>query len=212
MDLAPHWKSMLRGKKLLLFDFDGTVADTTPLHAAAFHRVLKPYGVEVDYSSIAGLTTLDAMHICLESAGLHLQSGQLAALVQEKQRIVRTMITGELKPNPGVDRFLSWAHPRFELSMVTSGSRATVELALRALRYQKLFEPLICGEDVCKGKPDPEGYLKALNSKAVLAAEALVFEDSSAGISAARRAKIECCDVSKSPGFLGCFLTERGSN
>ena len=56
------------GKKLMIFDFDGTVANTSPLHAEAFSQILTPLVNGVDYPSIAGLKTWDAIRQCLDSA------------------------------------------------------------------------------------------------------------------------------------------------
>lgn len=81
MKKAHNLEDALRGKRLLIFDFDGTVADTTHLHAAAFSEVLATLGIEVDYPSIAGLKTLDAMRQCLHGAGHVLDESALAALV-----------------------------------------------------------------------------------------------------------------------------------
>ena len=185
----------LHGKILLIFDFDGTVADTTPLHAAAFSQVLAPLGVMVDYSSIAGLKTLDAMRQCLNGAERTLDEAAIAALVTEKQQLGRQMIGQALRPLPGVDAFLLWARPRYKLAMVTSGSRGTVSLALEKLGYTGLFDPLICADDVQHAKPDPEGFLAVLKRTGVPAKQALVFEDSDAGLVAAASADIDCCDV-----------------
>jgi sugar-phosphatase len=185
----------LQGKCLLIFDFDGTVADTTPLHAAAFAEVLAPLGIEVDYSCIAGLKTLDAMRHCLHGAGRVLDESVLAALVTAKQQSVRNMISQTLQPLPGADAFLRWVRPRFRLAMVTSGSRCTVSLALGQLGYTGWFDPLICAEDVQKAKPDPEGFLAVIKRTGVSANQALIFEDSAAGFAAANSAEIDCCDV-----------------
>lgn len=185
----------LRGKRLLIFDFDGTVADTTPLHAAAFSEVLAPLGIAVDYSCIAGLKTLDAMRQCLNGAGHALDEAALAALVTAKQQCVRQMIGQALQPLPGVDAFLRWARPRYKLAMVTSGSRGTVSLALEKLGYTGWFDPLICADDVEKAKPAPEGFLMALQLAGVSASEALVFEDSEAGFQAAAQAGLGYVDV-----------------
>ena len=185
----------LRGKVLLIFDFDGTVADTTPLHAAAFSQVLAPMGVMVDYSSIAGLKTLDAMRQCLNGAGQALDEAAIAVLVTAKQQLVRQMIGQALQPLPGVAAFLHWARPRYKLAMVTSGSRGTVSLALEKLGYTDLFDPLICADDVQKAKPDPEGFLAVINWTGVPAKHAVVFEDSDAGLVAAASAGLDCCDV-----------------
>ena len=186
---------ILHSKRLLIFDFDGTVADTTPLHAAAFSQVLAPLGVAVNYSRIAGLKTLDAMRQCLNEVGRTLDEAALAKLVTAKQQCVRQMIGQALQPLPGVDAFLRWARPRYKLAMVTSGSRGTVSLALEKLGYTGWFNPMICAEDVEKAKPAPDGFLLALQLAGISAGDALVFEDSDAGLQAAAHAGLGYVDV-----------------
>lgn len=192
---AEALRKLLDGKRLLIFDFDGTVADTAPLHAAAFAEVLTPLAVAVDYPSIAGLKTVDAIRVCLRHAELELPDEQVAGLVMAKQQRVRQMIAQDLQPLPGVDGFLRWAKPRYRLAMVTSGSRGTVSLALEKLGYTCSFDPLICADDVAQAKPDPEGFLRALQITGVPAEGGLVFEDSDAGLQAARSALLDVIDV-----------------
>lgn len=186
---------LLQGKALLIFDFDGTVADTSPLHALAFAQVLAPLQVPVHYESIAGLRTADAMRMCASSAGVELAASQLEELVAAKQRLVRQMIARELRPLPGVDAFLRWARPRYRLSMATSGSRGTVELALNKLGYDRWFDPLVCAEDVPRAKPHPDLFLRVLALTGCPPQQALVFEDSEAGMASARAAGIHHIDV-----------------
>jgi HAD superfamily hydrolase (TIGR01509 family) len=185
----------LNGKRLLIFDFDGTVADTSPLHAAAFSQVLAPLGIAVDYPSIAGMKTLDAMLKCLLQAGRSLPHDEVTALAAAKQESVRKMIGQALLPLPGVDDFLRWAKPRYQLAMVTSGSRKTLSLGLEKLGYTDWFSPLICADDLSQAKPDPEGFVKALQLTGVPADEALVFEDSQAGFLAASAADLMWLDA-----------------
>jgi HAD superfamily hydrolase (TIGR01509 family) len=156
-------------------------------------------GIAVDYSRIAGLKTMDAMRQCLKGAGIVLDEDVLVALVTEKQQCVRQMIGQSLMPLPGVDAFLRWARPRFKLAMVTSGSFGTVNLALERLGYTGWFNPLICADDVVRAKPEPEGFLRALQLAGVSAAEALVYEDSEAGFQAAALAGL-CMGSSQSCG------------
>ena len=186
---------MFAGRRLLIFDFDGTIADTTPLHAAAFEQVLRPLGVAVDYHAIAGLRTSDAITQLLASAGVVRDAAALQALVAAKQSAVRTMIATSLQPLPGADRFLRRAREHRVMALVTSGSRGTVGLALEALGYTGWFLPVVCSEDVTRAKPDPEGFLRALALTGVPAGEAVVFEDSSAGMAAAMAASIDVIDV-----------------
>ena len=203
MTLLINVDELLQGRKLLIFDFDGTIADTTALHAAAFIEVLTPLGVDVDYRSIAGLKTLDAMKKCLDNAHYSLTEPEIFELVQLKQHSVRRMISRELHPLPAVDDFLRWVRSSCRLSMVTSGSRGTVNLSLEQLGYTGWFEPLICADDVHNAKPDPEGFLKVLHHTGISADQALVFEDSEAGFEAARNAGLAYIDVAQlhSKGF-----------
>jgi sugar-phosphatase len=187
----------LDGKRLLIFDFDGTLADTSPLHARAFVETLAPLGVPVDYPTLAGLKTRDAIEKALRAAGGATQDVDVGALVEDKQRRVRRLIEQELQPSPRIDAFLGWAQTRFRLAMVTSGSRGTINLALRKLQYENLFDPLICADDVERAKPAPEGFLKALRLAQCEAAAALIFEDSESGFAAARAAGVEFIDVGK---------------
>lgn len=135
--------SLFASKSALIFDFDGTIADTTLLHARAFEETLAPLGVAVDYPSIAGLKTQDAIVRCLHTDGRREVDFDLPALVAEKQRRARTLIAEELKPIPDVEAFLVRARSRFRMAVVTSGSRGTVTLALRKLGYQDWFDPLV---------------------------------------------------------------------
>jgi len=182
---------------LLIFDFDGTLADTTPLHAAAFADVLRPLRVPVDYHAIAGLRTIDAIRHLLASAQVECEDGEVEALVAAKQQAVRGMIRADLRPLPGVDGFLRRARGKWRMALVTSGSRRTVSLALEALGYTDWFAPVVCSEDVDAAKPDPEGFLRALALAASPAREAIVFEDSTAGIAAALAAGIDAIDVTR---------------
>jgi HAD superfamily hydrolase (TIGR01509 family) len=185
----------LQGKRALIFDFDGTVADTSPLHARAFEEVLAPMGISVDYPSIAGLNTADAFAKRLREARLPPTEVDMSALVTQKQRRVRELIATELTPIPEVENFLLWARSRFSLSLVTSGSRRTVATALQKLGYTDWFDPLICAEDVASAKPAPDGFIKALRLLGCSAEDALVFEDSEAGFQAAIAAGLQYVDV-----------------
>ncbi len=189
----------LAGKRLLIFDFDGTVADTSPLHAAAFADVLAPLGVVADYERVAGMRTREAVLVLARAAGVTLADAQVAELVAAKQAHVRRRVSTDLRPMPGVDRFLRAARGRLPMALATSGSRATVERALEALGYAGWFAPVLCAEDVRHAKPHPEIYSSVLALTGCAATDALVFEDSEAGLASARAAGIACVDVRPNP-------------
>jgi HAD superfamily hydrolase (TIGR01509 family) len=186
----------LRNKKILIFDFDGTLADTTPLHARAFEETLGPKGIRVDYSRLAGRKTAEAILLCYGESGLAPPDRTtLDSLINEKQSRVRALIQSELQPLSGVDEFLRWAKPRFKLAMVTSGSRGTVELALEKLGLKDVFCLSVFGDDLTHTKPNPEGFLRVLGLVKARANEALIFEDSEAGFTAAKAAGIDFLDA-----------------
>lgn len=195
---------LLQDRSLLIFDFDGTLADTSPLHALAFNQVLAPLGIRVNYPAIAGMKTRDALHLVARQKGVRLDPDRLEELTLAKQQRVRRLIEERLAPLPGVVEFLSWARPRYRLALYSSGSRGTVTLSLKKLGYSRWFDPLICADDVSAAKPDPEGYLKVLKLTGVAPGRALVFEDSDAGLRAAARAGIASVDVR--PPFDYSFL------
>lgn len=196
LTLSPALSKLLSGKQLLIFDFDGTIADTSPLHAQAFTETLAPFGIVVCYQHIAGLRTAEALLSCFDEAGLEPPTScELKTLVNEKQQRVRELIQTSLQPIPPMDAFLRWAHTRYQMALVTSGSRETVGLALNKLNYQSLFKTQIFAEDVRAGKPDPEGFNLALKTQSCKAGQALVFEDSKAGFQAATAAKLDFVDI-----------------
>lgn len=190
-----------KGKELLIFDFDGTIADTSSLHARAFARVLASKGIVVEYERIAGQRTMDALGVCFDRAGrARPKTLEMERLAAAKQSLVRDLISRELSPLPMMDEVLAWARSRYRMALVTSGSRGTVELALAKLGYADVFETSVFSEDVVLGKPSPDGFLLALKLCCVEPDRALVIEDSNAGFEAARRAGIDFWDVARRYG------------
>lgn len=187
--------TLLTSRELMIFDFDGTLADTTALHIAAFAEVLAPFAVAVDYASIAGRKTRDALQVRLASVGITLPEDKLDAIAGAKQQRVRALIQERLRPMPGVDRFLRWAALRSRLAIYSSGSRGTMQISLERLGYGGWFDPLLCAEDVTRAKPDPEGFLRVLALTSTPAPRAVVFEDADAGVMSARAAGVAVIDV-----------------
>lgn len=188
-------RSFIEKKKLLIFDFDGTIADTSSLHEKSFNLALSPWGIQVDYASIAGLRTLDAFDKVFSMSGLKATDHVMECLTLEKQANVRMLMRQSLQALPGVDWFLRSVRAEHPMAIYSSGSKETVNLALDILGYQEWFAPVICSDHVVKAKPNPEGYLKVLDITSVLARDALVFEDSDSGIKAALSAGIQVIDV-----------------
>jgi sugar-phosphatase len=188
-------EARLAGKRALIFDFDGTIADSSALHARAFGEVLGAEGLALDYARIAGRSTREAVVLAFALAGRAFDAALAARLVEAKQARARALIAQELGLLPGVRGFLDWARPRFALAICSSASHASLALALERLSLEGWFRPVVSADDVANAKPDPEGFLKTLALLGCPAAETLVFEDSAAGLAAAAGAGMDAVDV-----------------
>lgn len=188
---------MLKGKKLLIFDFDGTIADTFSAHERAFQKTFEPFNIKIRYNEIAGKKTFDAVHtICKD---LNLSKAELENLVLKKQSAFRNIIKTNIAPLPGVDSFLKWAknNTDFHLTIASSGSKKNVLYCLSQLNYLPFFEHIICGDEVKAGKPNPEIFLKVINLYNFSTSEALIFEDSQSGFEASIAAEIDYFDANQ---------------
>jgi beta-phosphoglucomutase len=198
---------LLTGKALLIFDLDGTLIDTTPIHARAFEETFAPLNVAVDYSTIAGMKTEDAVEKLLAGAGVASSPELVDGLTQEKRRRALALMDSA-EPIEGAADFVSRARSRYRVALCTSGSRRATERSLETVGLAGVFDPIVTGEDVSAGKPDPASYLEVLGRAGVEAGQALVFEDADLGAEAARRAGIAVVLVDSGWGSLNEALSE----
>ena len=187
--------SLLSRKRLLIFDFDGTLVDSSPLHARAFAEAFAPHGVTVDYPRIAGMTTENAVDRVAAEAGLGLDEPARTQLIGAKRQRGLELIEAELAAIDGAPDFVRAAAGRFRLALCTSGSRRSVEAALARVGLDGCFDPAITAEDVARGKPDPEAFLLTLDRAECAAEDALIFEDADSGIAAAAAAGVDAVRI-----------------
>lgn len=188
---------LLNNVKSLIFDFDGTIADTSKFHEVAFRKAFEPYKVSFDYKKIAGKKTSEAVIDCLKESNLSVNEKIVSSISDRKQSLVRSLIREDnsFGPMPGVNDFLNWARSRYKLSIASSGSRKTIDISLRKLGYSDLFDVIVCSEDVKYAKPSPEIFLKAIYLSNYSKADSLVLEDSCVGMEAAKLAGIAAIDT-----------------
>ncbi|HEX8400910.1 MAG TPA: HAD family phosphatase [Allosphingosinicella sp.] len=186
---------LLSRKRLLIFDLDGTLVDSSPLHARAFSEAFALEGIDVDYSEIAGMTTGAAVDRLVAQAGRVLDADKRGFLIADKRARALRLLETELLAIEGSVEFVQAAQSRFHLALCSSGSRPNVETALSRVGLAGLFEPTVTAEDVERSKPDPEGFLQALHHHGLPAEAALVFEDADSGLEAARLAGIDAIRI-----------------
>jgi len=190
--------------KAILFDFDGVLADTEPLHFRMFQQVLQeeriPLGEDEYYQKYVGFDDRDCFHAILAEHGRSIAPETIRRLVARKA--VKMLDHLKVTPvvYPGIVEFVKSSASRYRLAVVSGALRQEIELILQTAGMRTDFEHIASAEDVRNGKPDPEGYLHALRSlnrnAPVLAPECLVIEDTLFGIQAAHAAGMRCLAVS----------------
>lgn len=193
--MTKHILSMLRDKSLLIFDFDGTIANSSPVHARAYEQILQPLSVKYDYTSIAGLKTSDAISLILSQAKYNASAETVAKLSRDKQLAYAQLAPHHLTLFPDADWFLRWSYNRFRLAIATSGSRSSVSLSLDVLGISHFFETIVYSDDVQRAKPFPDLFTKVLSQTKTPPGQSLIFEDSKAGLEAAAASRVTAIHV-----------------
>jgi HAD superfamily hydrolase (TIGR01509 family) len=176
--------------RALLFDLDGTLAETDSLHLPTWVDVLRPYGIEVDEEYYKARISGRCNSKIVEDLLPDLSAEDRRDLAEAKEASFRKH-AGELEPLPGLLDFMEEAKDReFSLALVTNAPEENVEAILLALDLGVFFDELLLSDEVGLVKPDPAPYKAALERLGVGPDEALAFEDSTSGIASAVGASI----------------------
>ncbi len=176
--------------RALLFDLDGTLAETDSLHLPTWVDVLQPYGIEVDEGfykeRISGRSNSKIVEDLLPN--LSVEEGQRLAAAKEASFRERAH---ELEPLPGLINLMQDGKSRgLSLALVTNAPEDNVEAILLALELGEFFDEVVLSDEVGSVKPDPAPYKAALDKLGLFPEEALAFEDSTSGIASSVAAGI----------------------
>jgi beta-phosphoglucomutase len=172
----------------LLFDLDGTIADTDGLHYEAFRRLLADHGRAIDHDTYK-LRIMGQPNPAI-AAWLFPGADEAAhrAFADAKEALFRSLARA-MMPLPGLVTVLDWADRiGARRAVVTNAPRLNAEFVLDALGLRSRFDTLVIGEELPRSKPDPLPYATALERLGRAAGRAVAFEDSRSGIAAARAA------------------------
>ncbi|MEU8180718.1 HAD family phosphatase [Micromonospora sp. NPDC049047] len=170
-----------------LFDCDGTIVDSMPLHYLAWQRALQEWGCEFPedlFYAWGGRPTADIIVALNEQQGLAMP---VATVVERRESYYEELLP-QLAAVPEVVAHIHDAHRRVPFAVVSGSTRASVTASLGALGLLDRFDVLVCAEDYTRAKPDPEAFLLAAEHLGVPPGSCLVFEDTDLGIRAATAA------------------------
>jgi HAD superfamily hydrolase (TIGR01509 family) len=173
--------------KAYLFDCDGTVADSMPLHYVAWSRALSEWKCEFSedlFYEWGGMPITEIIATLNRKHGLNMPVEQVA---KQKEGFYFEILP-QLRAVPEVLEHIETSHGQIPFAVVSGSTRDSVTASLETLKILDRFETLVCAGDYRKSKPDPEGFLIAAERLGVAPEFCLVFEDTDMGIQAATAA------------------------
>ena len=178
-----------------IFDCDGTLADTMPLHFQAWKRVLAEHGMtfsEAFFYELGGRPTELIFELLRRDHGLVITDVRLAS---ERKEEYFVELIHQVKPIAAVVDVAQRWHGVVPLAVASGGLRRYVEMTLEVIGIRRLFDAVVCVEDYARAKPHPDPFLEAARRINVPAGACLVFEDSLLGVEAAAAAGMQCVFV-----------------
>lgn len=189
----------------IVFDFDGVIVDSEPLHYRAFLEVLKPLGVRFDYvryhKRYIGFDDRDGFRAMCDDQGVALDDDRLAELIAEKACAFQRIVGAGVPPFAGVVELIEEAAEAMPIAIASGALRSDVDAILAGLGGGGLaerFEAVVTAEDVRQSKPDPESYAMTVRRLGVTPGSALAIEDTPAGLISARAAGLRTLGVTNS--------------
>ena len=180
--------------KALIFDLDGTLADTMPVHYKACQIVCNKYGFDFPedfFYAEAGKPTLAVFELLMKKLGKDLDGSLLGI---EKEAVFLSLIH-EVKPLDLIAEIAIFNKGKVPMAIGSGGQRRSVNLTLEAIGLANYFDVIVSCDDVKKFKPNPETFIKAATQMNVAPKDCLVFEDGDLGIDAARDGGMMVVDV-----------------
>jgi HAD superfamily hydrolase (TIGR01509 family) len=189
----------------VIFDFNGVLIDDESLHFDLFREVLAEEGVRITerqyHDEFLGYDDWGCFTAALTWAGQEAGRGRVDELVARKAARYATRAESGLRVFPGAREAVAALADRGPVAICSGALRPEIEFALRLMGVRDRVAEIVSAEDTTRGKPDPEGYLRALDAlrssadPGLRAGECLVFEDSLAGLDAARSAGMRTVGV-----------------
>ncbi len=187
--------------RAIVFDFDGVIVDSEPLHWEAFRRVLGPLGFECDYATYldryVGFDDRDMITTWFGEQQRRLDPGQLDELVQHKAAVFVDVVGAGVRPFPGAVELIKHASAELPVAICSGALLSDIEVILHAVGdgLMERFQAIVTAEDVPRSKPDPACYRLSAERLGVGPGACVAIEDTAAGLRAAADAGLHTLGV-----------------
>jgi len=183
--------------KAVIFDMDGVIVDSEPMHIEAEKQTLLKYGVKITTEELRTYTGTTAEFEFNDLIRKYKLNTTANTLFNEKEDILFRLLEERTEPTKGViDLIKNLKQHGFKLGIATSGHRKLAHYYLDKLGIEPLFDTVVCAEDIARSKPDPEIFQKAAQRLDAEPTECIVIEDAKLGIEAAIKAGMKCIGYS----------------
>jgi beta-phosphoglucomutase len=185
--------------RAIVFDFDGVLADSEPLHLLAYQEVLSDLGVTLThaeyYAEYLGYDDVGVFTAIARAHGWEMDEAKLESLVKEKGRVFDSMLETTDVLYPGVEACIEGLAAEYPIGIASGALRPEIEAILSRARLERHFRFIVASGDTVRSKPAPDPYLRAAELHALAPAACLAIEDSHWGIVSAREAGLSCVGI-----------------
>ena len=183
--------------RALIFDMDGVIVDSNPLHRAAWTEYSRRYGIETSEAMQTRMYGRRNDEIVRDFLGSHLTDAEVLEHGAAKERVYRELMGPQLAESivPGLREFIA-RHPNIPKALATNAEPANVDFVLDGAGLRHFFAAVVDGHQVSKPKPHPEIYLRAADLLGISPEFCVVFEDSATGVRAGLAAGMRVIGVS----------------
>ncbi len=180
----------------VIWDMDGVIADTGPLHLSAWQETLGKRGVNFSAEDFRQSFGERNDTIIRKAMGKQIAPGEIEAIAREKEEIFRSRARQRIKPLPGaVELIQSLNIEGVKMAIASSTTIENIRLVTEELGIANCFQAIVNGHEVTEGKPSPQVFLLAAQKLGVEPGNCLVIEDAVAGVAAAKKAGMHCLAV-----------------
>jgi beta-phosphoglucomutase len=196
----------------VIFDFDGVIVDSEPMHYRAFQEVLNPEGISFTWKEYCdvyiGYDDRDAFKAAFTGHGIMKTARQIKQLIELKAAVFQQFIlNGEAKPLPGAVELIKSLPNIVPVALCSGALREDIDPIIKNLGIAEAFHVIVTAEDTSKSKPDPAPYRLAVQKLGLQdPATAIAIEDTPAGIASAKGAGLKVLAVTNS--YASGYLTD----